>query len=131
MTEKKARYVKLGEKAREGSFYDPFLDLKLLPGRLVELPSDFRKSKKTVAALRGGHLEYVDSEEVTAYFKDLEVNLDEDDEEGITEAQLKKYNKAQLTDYIQANSEEEDEDELAELSKAELLALALELYNQE
>ena len=131
MTEKKARYVKLGEKAREGSFYDPFLDLKLLPGRLVELPSDFRKSKKTVAALRGGHLEYADSEEVTAYFKDLEVNLDEDGEEGITEAQLKKYNKAQLTDYIQANSEEEDEDELAELSKAELLALALELYNQE
>lgn len=126
---KKVRYVKLGEAAAEGSFFDPQLNLRLVPGNMEILPNNFRGSKRTVRALAGGHLEYVDSEEVQAFLdaQDTQDNEDDDDDDEVTAAMLKKYNKEKLTAFIIDNDEEADESELASMDKATLLAEALGL----
>jgi len=127
---KKTRWVKLGERAAEGGFFDATLKLKVLPGKLVELPNNFRTSKRMVAALSGGHLEYADSEEVKEYLEGPQ-DVEGEEEDDITEKDLKKMNKAKLTEYILANDEETDEDELSDYDKSGLLELALEIFNKE
>jgi len=49
-----AKYVKLGEKA--SMFYDPTLNLKVLPKKVIELPKNYRIGKITMRAIANGHL---------------------------------------------------------------------------
>lgn len=134
MATNKKKYVQLGDEAKQGNFFDPFLGLKLLPGKIVELPSNFRKSKKTVAALRGGHLAYSDSEDVENYLKDNadnsdDSNDDDPDDDEVTEAVINKMNKAQLFAFILTQDEDAKKDDYAD--KAELKEAALDLLVQE
>jgi len=128
MSTAKKRYVKLGEKAAEGSFFDPTLNLKVLPGKMIELPSKFRTSKKTVSALAGGHLEYVDSEEVDKFLAETD-DVEDEDDDTVTEAQLKKYNMAELIEFIVENDEDVDPEDLENYKKAELFEAAVVLLN--
>ncbi len=59
------KYIGLGEKA--SLFYDPSVALKILPGQAVKLTAKIRRSKKVSVALKGGHLERIDSEEISEY----------------------------------------------------------------
>lgn len=128
MAKAKEKYVKLGEAAAEGSFYDPTLGLKLIPGKIEKLPLNYRTSKRTLAAINGGHLEIVDSEEVQAYLADEDD--DEDDEDEVTEKMLKKYNMEQLKEYILDNDTSATEEDFEGKKKPELLEEALEIFNQ-
>jgi hypothetical protein len=126
----KKKYVQLGEEAQQGNFFDPFLKLKVLPGKIVELPIDWRKSKKTLAALRGGHLAYSDSDDVAKYLKNLNNNdSDESNDSEVTEAAINKMNKAQLFAFILTQDEDAEEDDYAD--KAELKEAALDLLVKE
>ena len=59
------RYFALGKKA--SLFYDPSTGLKLLPGMAVKQTAKLKRSKKISVALKGGHLEYIDSGEKENY----------------------------------------------------------------
>lgn len=50
------KHVKLGEKAQ--SFYDAVTEVKVLPGKVVELNIRQLRSRKIRSALQGGHLVY-------------------------------------------------------------------------
>lgn len=126
MAKAKEKYVKLGEAAAEGSFYDPTLGLKLIPGKIEKLPLNYRTSKRTLAAINGGHLEIVDSEEVQAYLTDE----DDDEDDEVTEKMLKKYNMEQLKEYILDNDTSATEEDFEGKKKPELLEEALEIFNQ-
>jgi hypothetical protein len=137
MATNKKKYVQLGDEAKQGNFFDPFLGLKLLPGKIVELPSNFRKSKKTLSALRGGHLAYADSEDVENYLKNNPDNSDDnsddddgdDDDDVVTEAVINKMNKSQLFAFILTQDEDAKKDDYAD--KAELKEAALDFLVQE
>jgi len=129
MAKAKEKYVKLGEAAAEGSFYDPTLGLKLIPGKIEKLPLNYRTSKRTLAAINGGHLEIVDSEEVQAYLADGDEEEEEDDN-AVTEKMLKKFNMEELKEYILENDSSADEADFEGKKKAELLEEALEIFNQ-
>jgi len=63
----KSKHVKLGEKA--SMFYDPTTKLKVVPGKAVELSNDNIRSKRVIRAIKSGHLDYADSEDM----EDLDV----------------------------------------------------------
>lgn len=142
MGHKTKKYVQLGEAAAQGCFYDAFLELKVLPGKIVELPANYRKSKKILAALRGGHLATPDSEDVKKYLASQEDDSSggdssDDDNNEVTEASINKMNKGDLKTYILSNQEGVADDEaytaedLEDEKSKGLKAIALEIFNQE
>lgn len=62
---KNANHVALGESAL--SYYDPSLGLKVLPGQAVELPKNWKQSKKTSKAIKAGHLDLVSKGDLEDY----------------------------------------------------------------
>ncbi len=130
----KDKYVQLGEEAQEGNFYDPTLGIKVLPGKIVKLPKNYRTSKKILTALRGGHLAVADSEDVNKYFSKSEDTKDDGDI--MTEAKIKKMNMGELSIYILDNQDNEDpeelysKEELGKEKKDDLQGIALEIFEE-
>lgn len=124
----KSKHVKLGEKA--SLFYDPTSGLKVTPNKAVELSAQHKMSKRVTKAIKSGHLDYVDSEEL----KELEVvslekapakqeakteATDGDDE--LSEAKLSKMKKAELLELAKDYETGYSEEELGDMKKDEII----------
>ena len=115
--EVKKKYIKLGGKA--SSFSCPTTGVALSGTMVVELTPTLQSSKKIQQALRGGHLQYADSDEVET---DLVTGdtMDADFLDKKTKAVLVPMAIALLTD-----EDEEDEDDINGMKKSELIDFIL------
>lgn len=132
----KKKYVKLGEKA--SSYFDPTTRMQVAPGEAVEIELKHRQSKRFVRALKSGHLDYVDSDEVNeltvvnakAESKKVEKETNWKDEVEMTEKGLMALKLAQLKelalDKIKADPDwDMTEAEIGESTKKELVEFIL------
>lgn len=111
----KIRFVKLGETA--SSFSCPSTGISVGVGAVVELTPTIKASKKVIAALKGGHLEYAEESEIPE---------DGGESEGgkITEEFLNSKTKAVLVPMALAlltDEDEEDAEDIEAMKKAELV----------
>lgn len=122
----KSKHVKLGEKA--SLFYDPTSDLKVTPGKAVELSAQHKMSKRVVKAIKSGHLDYVDSEEL----QELDVvslkkapakqeAAKEEEEEELTENKLSKMKKSELVALAKDYETGFTEEEIKDMKKEEII----------
>lgn len=139
MSDKK-RYVKLGEKAL--SFYDPISGLSITTGEAVELTVTHRQSRRVIKALKSGHIENVDSEELDNYIIiDADGAVEKPEEEPAEEKGWKdaveyneKYlNKLKVAQLRELAAEYLDwtEAEIAEATKNEIILALLEIEWEE
>lgn len=139
MSDKK-RYVKLGEKAL--SFYDPISGLSITTGEAVELTVTHRQSRRVIKALKSGHIENVDSEELDNYItidadgaveKPEEEPAEEKDWKDAVEYNEKYLNKLKVAQLRELATEYLDwtEAEIAEATKNEIILALLEIEWEE
>lgn len=127
---KDKKFVKLGEKAN--SFYDPLTKVKLAKGQTVELPKNFRESRRILRALKTGHLEYSDETENKGSKKETKEVKDIDLEKvDFTEKSLMKYKADELRNICTQMEVGKTEAELAEMTKPEMVEALLELEDEE
>lgn len=138
MAKDEKKFVKLGEKAN--SFYDPLTKVKLAPGLVVELPKNFRESRKLVRALKAGHIEYTDpvkapaksdgkaSDKNSGKGEAVEIDIDKVD---FTEEGLKGFKKAELVNICIQMEVDRTVEELEALTKKDLIDILLELDDEE
>lgn len=111
----KKKYVKLGELA--SSFSCPTTGVSITGNSVIELTPTMQSSKKIIAALKGGHLEYADKSEID--------EDEEDNQDGqITETFLNSKNKIDLVPMaleLLDDEDEEDEEDINKMKKAELI----------
>lgn len=122
--EVRKKYVKLGEKA--SSFSCPTTGISITGDTVIELIPIMQSSKKFIAALKGGHLEYADSSEVPE-------EEDEDTSGQVNEAFLNSKNKADLIPLaleLLDDEDEEDEDDIQKMKKQELVEFIILKNNQ-
>jgi hypothetical protein len=115
-----SKFVKLGEEA--SVFFDPFTKIKLITNQVVELPEDYKASKKVVVALKNGHIQYASEEEYLAANGGAKTEEGEEGDED--EVELSSLTKNELIAHILETSEEHTEEALKALKKAELLEIA-------
>ena len=123
--EVRKKYVKLGEKA--SSFSCPTTGISITGDSVIELTPIIQSSKKIIAALKGGHLEYADSSEVP------DEEGDEDTSGQVNEAFLNSKNKADLIPMaleLLDDEDEEDEDDIHKMKKPELIEFIILKNNQ-
>lgn len=139
MSDKK-RYVKLGEKAL--SFYDPISGLAITTGEAVELTVTHRQSRRVIKALKSGHIENVDSEELDNYIiidadgaveKPEEEPAEEKDWKDAVEYNEKYLSKLKVAQLRELAAEYLDwtEAEIAEATKNEIILALLEIEWEE
>lgn len=139
MTKKaKRRFVTLGEKAL--SFYDVTSKLQLAKGEATELTLVHRQSRRVVRALKNGHLENVDSEDIGEYTlvgvqespkenKKKETVVEDWKEKLVYDTKsLMKLKLAQLVEVATDLKTELTEAELGSATKAELVEEILTIY---
>lgn len=139
------RYVKLGSKAL--SFFDPVSRMILTVGEATVLTPEFRQSKRVVKALRSGHLEYVDRDELEKYT--IVTGLEEEtetpeapvepettdtnwmDEFELEEKKLAKLKLSQLQELATYYGVDMEEEEIQNATKAELILALLDLEDED
>lgn len=141
------RYVKLGSKAL--SFFDPVSRMILAVGEATTLTPDFRQSKRVTKALRSGHLEYVDRDELENYT--IVSGLEEEtetpeapapkepettdtnwmDEFELEEKKLAKLKLSQLQELATYYGVDMEEEEIQNATKAELILALLDLEDED
>lgn len=114
-----AKFVKLGEKAT--MFFDPTINLKVLPNKIVELPKNYRRGKLTAKALRSGHLKETNEKD---NWDDDDIDFDNID---YSESKLMKMKQVELVEVAAHNESDYTEDELGDMKKKELVEEILAL----
>lgn len=144
-TKRRVTYVKLGEKA--ATFFDPSSRLNLRTKDEIKVLDKQHRTKRTLEALRNGHLEkateddyndyqLLQSEKGTAPKKESvgDGNPTSDDwKENVeyTEAGLKKLTKPKLIELATDLETEYSEEEMDKLTKAEVAEEILELKEED
>lgn len=75
MASLKNQYYKLGEKA--SIFVDPATNVKILPGRIVEVVGNLNKSPKLRTAAQHGHIVRVEKEEYERFLENSKAPIEE------------------------------------------------------
>lgn len=153
----KSKFVKLGEKA--SVFFDPTSKLKITPNQAVELSNESRMSKRVIAALKSGHIEYayqgdeddqlqqITQDSLSKGKKDQKVarksktddkpkdsdpvNDDEGEDDEWDEKSLMRLKKQELINMAKENGSEFTEEELEDSNKEELTEEILSLLEED
>ena len=140
------KYIKLGSTA--SIFFDPTTQFKILPGEIKPFEKAIRGSKKTLNALKGGHLEYASEDAYESYISDKEDEMETEatqdtqskqtpksfnpeDVDDFSEEELMKLKKDYLKVLAVYHETELSEEELDKMNKAELVEEIQSLTDEE
>lgn len=123
-----AKYVKLGKKARSGSFYEANTGISLYGEKIMKVPQGLLKHPRVAKAINAGHVILVD-EEAYNEFKENNADVAKAAEKAMERHEPKKASKK--AEKVEDTDEEEEEVDYMEMNKKPLIKYALTLEGME
>lgn len=128
-----AKYVKLGTKAQDGSFYDPVSQLNLAPGMVAKVPKEASQSRLYKEALHGQHIVEATEDEYDEYMESVSTKKEQDKktskkakakpgvEEDEDDEDAEDDDATATEDDDEEDEDDEDEDDVDTMTKGEFL----------
>lgn len=122
-----AKYVKLGKKARSGSFYEANTGISLYGEKIMKVPQGLLKHPRVAKAINAGHVVMATEEDYEEYKKN-NADVAKKDEKAMERHEPKKATKK--SEEVEDTDEDEEVDYM-ELNKKPLIDYALSLEGME